>query len=249
MIGANTFKDHFSDKSPDYARYRPTYPGALFRFLVDACEAHDMAWDCATGNGQAAVSLAPHFKEVVATDASEQQIASATPAANVSYHVAPAENSGLADDAVSLVTVGQAFHWFDQQQFFDEAQRTLVKGGVLAVWCYALCTVNDECDNIVAELYENIVGDFWLPERVQVEAGYADVAFPGVAIDAPPFDMSIDWSVDDMLGYLRTWSACKRFETLHGDDPVAVIEQRLQRAWGQSERKVVWPLIVRACRT
>ncbi|MFQ5609299.1 MAG: class I SAM-dependent methyltransferase [Woeseiaceae bacterium] len=146
VSGAGTFKDHFSERSGDYALYRPTYPAALFEFLTRTCSNRGLAWDCATGNGQAALSLAPFFREVVASDASERQIASAIPAANVVYRTAPAEMSGLGDRSVALITVAQALHWFDQARFFAEAKRVLADNGVLAVWGYALCDVNDACE-------------------------------------------------------------------------------------------------------
>lgn len=68
------FKDHFSSASERYAAYRPDYPAALFAWLAGQCAEQELAWDCATGSGQAALGLAPHFRRVVATDASAEQI-------------------------------------------------------------------------------------------------------------------------------------------------------------------------------
>jgi hypothetical protein len=85
-----TFPDHFSDHADRYEAFRPTYPDALFAYFASLVPAHDLAWDCATGNGQAALGLTPHFDSVVATDASPQQIAQAHPHPKVTYLVAPA---------------------------------------------------------------------------------------------------------------------------------------------------------------
>ena len=243
-----TYKDHFSDRSGLYARYRPSYPDALFEHLASLCGSRACAWDCATGNGQAALALADHFDRVVASDASEQQIAAAVPADKVEYRTVAAESSGLRDDSIDLITVGQAVHWFDRARFFDEARRVLVDGGVIAVWCYELCNVSDACDAIVDELYDDIVGDFWPPERRHIEDGYAAIELPGAPLDMPAFDMRVEWSAAEMLGYLRTWSACKRYERHHGDDPVAGIAAALESAWGPVPRTVAWPLCVRASR-
>lgn len=248
MTAATGFKDHFSEQSTLYARYRPTYPGALFQFLASLCEQHRLAWDCATGNGQAAVALTHHFGQVIATDASKQQIASAADADNVEFRVATAEDSSLDTGSADLVTVGQALHWFDCPQFFEEARRVLVPRGVLAVWCYELCHVSKACDEIVRELYEDIVGEFWPPERALIEEGYASIAMPGEEAVVPAFDMTADWTAGDMLGYLHTWSACKRFETQHGTDPVDQVAEALGAAWGDTVRTVRWPLRVRASR-
>ncbi len=244
----DAFKDHFSRQSDDYARYRPTYPPELFQFLSSLTNDHSTALDCATGSGQAALGLCEFYSEVIATDASQSQIDAAVRHPQVSYHVAAAERSGLDDHRVDLIAVGQAFHWFDETAFLIEAQRVLKADGVLAIWCYALCRVDESCDAIVDHLYRDIVGSFWPPERVMIEKGYNDVRMPGATIDAPPMEMSLSWSAEDMLGYLRTWSACKRYEQQHELDPVAGIAAELSSAWGDEQRRVVWPLAIRVSR-
>ncbi len=246
--GEQGFKDHFSRQADGYARYRPTYPPELFRYLTSLADSPSVCWDCATGNGQAAIALAEHFGQVIASDASEAQIAQAAAHPGVSYRVATAERSGLDSGSVELVTVGQAFHWFDAAAFFREAKRVLRPKGVLALWCYGVCEVSEECDAVIDRLYSGIVGDFWPPERAMIEQGYAGVELPGMPIAAPSFDMSLDWTAADMLGYLRTWSAVKHYEAAHGSDPVAEIEASLHEAWGASRRRVSWPLKLKISR-
>jgi len=73
------FIDKFSEAAEDYRRSRPTYPDSIFRALTAVAPGHDLAWDCGTGNGQAALGLARHFAAVNATDPSPQQIAQARP--------------------------------------------------------------------------------------------------------------------------------------------------------------------------
>ena len=242
-----SFRDHFSLHSAGYARHRPHYPDELFVYLAGLA-GRRLAWDCATGNGQAAIALAGHFERVVATDASQAQIDAAIAHSAVSYRVATAEASGLDDDTVDLVAVGQALHWFDTAQFFAEASRVLVAGGVLAAWCYGLCIVSPACDSAVKRLYTGILGPFWPPERRLIEERYAGIDFPGLALATPSFEMTARWSVDDMLGYLRTWSACQRYRQEHGEDPVTLIEDTLRRAWDSAPRTVRWPLTVRVAR-
>ena len=242
-----TFKDHFSTQSAGYARHRPHYPAALFAYLA-GLGGKRLAWDCATGNGQAALALAAYFERVVATDASRAQIDAATEHPAVRYRVATAEESGLDDDSADLVTVAQALHWFDTERFFAEASRVLVPGGVVAAWCYELCTVSPRCDAVVRRLYGDIVGPFWPQERRLIEQGYAGIEFPGTALSPPAFEMKMPWTVDDMLGYLRTWSSCQRYEREHGEDPVDLVEDELRRAWGAAPRTVRWPLTVRVSR-
>ena len=244
MPSGLSFKDHFSAQSAGYARHRPHYPDDLFAYLASVADRR-LAWDCATGNGQAAIALTTYFERVVATDASQAQVDAAIAHPSISYRVATAEASGLANDSVDLVTVGQALHWFDTARFFEEASRVLVAGGTLAAWCYELCTVSAACDAAVERLYSGIVGPFWPRERRLVEEGYAGVQFPGIELAPPTFEMTAQWTVDDMLGYLRTWSACQRYRREHGEDPVELIEDELRRAWDSVPRTVRWPLTVR----
>ncbi len=248
MTASSDFKDHFSDQSAQYARHRPHYPDELFHFLEKLTTHRRLAWDCATGSGQAAIALSKHFDEVIATDASAAQIDSAVAHTGVSYRVAEAQDSGLNNASADLITVGQALHWFDIERFFAEATRVLDSSGILAVWCYELCKVTNTCDAVVDELYTDIVRDLWPPERRLIEERYAGIVMPGYELDAPTLDMKVSWSVVDMLGYLRTWSACNRYERTHGRDPVAMIEEPLRAAWGTDVRTVRWPLTLRVSR-
>ena len=115
-----TFKDHFSKQSADYAKFRPRYPQELFEYLASISPTRHLAWDCATGNGQAAVGLASVFDRVIATDASEKQIANAQRHERVEYRVALAEESKLKSTSVDLIMVAQALHWLDFPRFYDE---------------------------------------------------------------------------------------------------------------------------------
>jgi SAM-dependent methyltransferase len=243
--GAPTsFKDHFSSHADRYAAYRPTYPRALMKFLADCCENRKLAWDCATGNGQTAVALTPYFDRIVATDASEAQICSATHHPRIEYRVGRAEASSLENRSADLITVSQALHWFDIDRFFDEVMRVLVPGGVFSAWSYELCAVEPGIDAHIFELYRHI-DDYWPPERRIVEAHYRGIELPMPAIAAPRFEMTATWKADAMLGYLRTWSACQRYLRERGTDPVDTIEEALRRLWGAETREVRWPLALK----
>ena len=220
----------------------------LFDWLAGLVDSHELAWDCATGSGQAALELARHFDNVVATDASAAQLEAAFADPRVHYHVATAEAPALADSCADLVTVGQALHWFDRERFFASLAGIVRDGGVFAAWCYELCTVTPDVDAVVRYLYDDIVGEYWPPERALIERGYRDIKLPGSEIRAPHFEMRLSWHVDDMLGYLETWSASSRYAAANGEDPVAKIETRMKTAWGSERREVRWPLTIRACR-
>ncbi|HZI41536.1 MAG TPA: methyltransferase domain-containing protein, partial [Gemmatimonadaceae bacterium] len=97
MTTVDSFKDHFSRVARSYVAVRPQYPDELYAYLASIAPAKDLAWDVATGNGQAAVGLARHVHHVIATDASAAQISQAIADVRVEYRVARAEASGLAD--------------------------------------------------------------------------------------------------------------------------------------------------------
>lgn len=245
-----SFKDHFSGHASDYARFRPRYPAELFDYLARIAPGRDRAWDCATGNGQAAVALAEHFARVIATDASAQQIANAEPHARVEYRVAPAELSGLHSESVDLVTVAQALHWFDIPAFFDEAHRVLRAGGIVAVWAYNLVTISPDIDALMLHFYRETTGPFWPAERDIVEAGYRTIVFPFEEITPPDIAMEAEWNLEQVLGYLRTWSATQKFIAARGFDPVDGVAREILRLWPKSEerKRVAWPLALRVGR-
>jgi SAM-dependent methyltransferase len=240
------FKDHFSRQAADYAKFRPGYPQELFDYLGSVAPSRKLAWDCGTGNGQAAVGLASMFDRVIATDASEKQISSAQAHERVEYRVAPAEESGVDSGSIDLIMVAQALHWFDVDRFYAEARRVLKPHGILAASAYNLLHVELAIDEVINRYCYEVVGPFWPPERQLVER-FTDLPFPFHEIDSPKFEMTAQWNLEHLLGYLRSWSATQRFIAANKRDPLEAIADDLRAAWGDPGqiRKVVWPLILR----
>jgi ubiquinone/menaquinone biosynthesis C-methylase UbiE len=244
----SAFHDHFSGVANRYADFRPHYPAELFDYLATLVPRHSVVWDCACGNGQASRDLAARFDQVIATDASQEQIASAAPRPGIEYRVAPAEESGLSDHSVALVTVAQALHWFDFDRFHAEVKRVLVPNGVLAVWAYGIIVVEGEAvDRIAHEFYAETVGPYWPPERVLVENGYRTIPFPYTEITPPAFRMETHWTLEQLLGYFSTWSATNRYIKATGQNPLELLAASLQASWGDPAlpRRIEWPLSLR----
>ncbi|HMF08106.1 MAG TPA: class I SAM-dependent methyltransferase [Thermoanaerobaculia bacterium] len=245
-----SFKDHFSGVAQDYARYRPHYPEELFAFLASLCRRRELAWDCATGSGQAATGLARFFERVVATDASRQQIENARPDPKIDYRVAAAEESGLSPASADLVTVAQALHWLDLDRFYAEVRRVLAPGGALAVWSYYWLHVDPKIDAVVRRYHDETVGPCWPPERALVARGYASLPFPFEPVASAPLSIKERWDLAGLVGYLSTWSATRRFRESTGEEPLDLVIPDLLAAWGDpAEVKTVrWPLEIRVGR-
>lgn len=243
-MNPDVFKDHFSEHATAYANARPHYPDTLFAWLATLTAQHDLAWDCGTGNGQAAVALAKHYSRIHATDASDTQIQHAFPHARVVYRVAPAEASGLEAGSVDLVTVAQAAHWFDLPAFYREVQRVAKAGAVIAMWCYGLCKITPEVDAVVAEFYEGESKPYWPPERRLIDRHYRDLPFAFDEFEPAPIAMIQQWTLHQFVGYLNTWSAVQRYIKQTGRDPMPMLAAALQQAWGAPDtaREIDWPL-------
>ena len=237
-------KDNFSHNSANYSRYRPGYPEALIQFLLQLVKNREVAWDCATGNGQFATLLAPYFNRVEATDISRQQMAEAIQAPNLFYTCTPAEKTDFPSHHFDLVTVAQAVHWFDFSHFYEEVKRCLKPGGIICITGYGLLRSNNATNMIIDHFYKNIVGPYWDPERKYLEESYVTIPFPFMEIPSPQFSMKYCWTLEHLLGYLRTWSAVNHFQKKQNYDPVEEIAASLKKSFGAGQ-EVVFPLLLR----
>lgn len=257
---SSSAKDLFSAQSKEYASSRPTYPRALFEFIVGLVDEKNLAWDCATGNGQAALVLTDYFKQVIASDISARQLENARQESNIKYQIFRAEDTPLKDNSVDLITIAQALHWFDFDRFYGEARRVLKKrkdgktgggGGIMAAWAYGLHTISPEVDKVTHQLYEDILGDkYWPPERKYVEDRYETIPFPFDQIPAPEFQIQLSWNLSELVNYYRSWSSVQKFIEKNKYDPVSEVSGSLEHGWGgknnvNEKRKVVWPLYVK----
>jgi SAM-dependent methyltransferase len=242
------YADHFSRVAAAYASCRPVYPDDLFTYLSSLPPQHQLAWDCAAGNGQATIPLTQRFHRVIATDISPEMLASAPRHPQVQYRIAPAEQSGLGSSSVDLLTVAQALHWLDLQEFFAEAHRVLKPDGVIAAWTYGVQEISDKPANrIMQRFYHDVVGPYWPAERHHVETGYRELPFPFAELEAPTFAMQAEWTMSELLGYIGTWSAVQRFRETTGHDPLPELARELKEFWGEAAqvRTVRWPLSLR----
>jgi ubiquinone/menaquinone biosynthesis C-methylase UbiE len=243
----SSFKDFFSQQSAIYAQYRPTYPNELFQYLASLTNEHELAWDCGTGNGQTAYSLTKYFKKIYASDASEPQIKNAVQHPCIEYHIEKAEESQLKDLSVDLVTCSQSLHWFNFDAYYKEVKRVLKPGGIIAAWIYKIPRITPEVDELFLYFHNEVIGEFWQEENRMVERGYADLPFPFEQIIPPHFKIQQEYSFDQLLGYMNSWSALQRFIHKKGYNPLIDFEPKLLNAWGKRSilRLVTWDLVLK----
>ena len=245
-----SFKDHFSLQSKEYSLYRPKYPANLFEYLSSLVNERELAWDCATGNGQAAIGLVPFFKSVIATDASSKQLEFAIKDPKISYKTALAEDSGLMSYSVDLLTVATAIHWLDTERFYPEVRRILKPGGIIALWVYDHCRISEEIDIISKDYSENTVGEYWPIENRKAWNFEESVDFPFEKINAPEFLLKVNWSLDEYLKYLNTWSSTRNYITKTGKDPIEELRSKFGNTWKDNNEKkeVTWKLVMKVGR-
>lgn len=239
-------KDNFSNHAQDYAKFRPTYPKAVFEFLYDLLPEKLNAWDVATGNGQVAVELATKFQNVLATDLSPQQIAEAPQLKNITYRVQTSESAFDYDAKFDLITVAQAIHWFDFDKFYANVKVHLASHGIVAVIGYSVFETSGKLNEVIQHFYKNITDKYWDPERRYLDEYYQTIPFPFQEITVPKFEMEVRWTKAEFLNYLNTWSAVKHYEKANGQNPLELIKADVDANWGNAViRKFSFPLLFR----
>jgi ubiquinone/menaquinone biosynthesis C-methylase UbiE len=240
-------KDLFSKQSDLYAKYRPTYPKELFDYVVSFVQSKDVAWDCATGNGQAASVLSGHFNKIIATDISAAQIDKAVKKDNIEYFIYPAESTPFADNSFDLVTVAQAYHWIKWDQFKKEVVRVCKPNAVIAIWTYYNHTTGDNrIDAIVRDFNKHVTQPYWDHERKYVEEKYETVEFDYELLSVKDFESILHWKRDDLLGYVGSWSAIQKFIKTNGYSPLPQLEDELKNIWPDDEiKKVSFPIYLK----
>jgi hypothetical protein len=244
------FLDLFSGHADLYASARPRYPESLFAFIAAQSPGQARVWDCGTGNGQAAVALSRHFTEVYATDPSEEQIAHASRADNITYSVEPAEATKLPDKCVDAICAAQALHWFHFAPFFAEVSRVATPGALFAAWGYTWFSVAEDFDASFREFVFDVIAPYWAPQNKLLWDGYVDVPMPFARVDVPPFSIEATWNLHQLLAYVNTWSAARRCMAERGVEFLQSAERKLQPLWGPPDetRLVTMPLHVLAGR-
>lgn len=239
-------KDNFSLQSDKYAKYRPTYPVDFFDYLSLIVQNKQNAWDCGTGNGQVAYQLAKTFDNVFATDISQFQIDNGLRANNIAYSVQPAEKTNFGNQLFDLIIIAQAIHWFDFERFYSEVRRTAKENALICVVGYSRIEISEPIDRIITDFYENVIGAYWDKERKFIDENYKTIPFPFNEIETPNFVNKLHWTLEQLIGYLNTWSAVKHFIKEKGYNPIEELQSAIEQHWDKGQSiEVCFTLLLR----
>jgi ubiquinone/menaquinone biosynthesis C-methylase UbiE len=241
-------KDHYSIQAANYVRYRPTYPTELFSFLSELVPNKETALDCGTGNGQCAIGLSEYFNKVIAIDTSSTQLLYAIERDNIEYKLGNAEKTDLPDKSIDLITTACSAHWFDINLFYNEVERLLKSGGVLAIWTYFKPRIEQKINKVLDEYYDEILGDYWVNKTSHVSLHYQEIPFPFNEVRLSQTFMSkMNWNYQNLKGFLQTESGNKEFVSKNSFDPINLINDKLKNSWGESDliRTVYFELFIK----
>jgi hypothetical protein len=105
------------------------------------------------------------------------------------------------------------------------------------VWGYGLCKINHEVDEVFLDFYNNTVGPYWDNARKLVEDEYRSLPFPFEQIQSPEFEIIVEWTLDQFMGYLTSWSATQKYIKSHKINPVELVTEKLKPHWPSDELK------------
>lgn len=150
----------FEAWAPEYDRFRPDYPDALFGRIADklSLRACPVVADMGAGTGRATLAMAERGWRMTAVEAGGRMLevlrARATDAGLVVTTLqADAEETGIDPSSVDLVTAAQAFHWFDKDRVMPEMARILRPGGGVALFW----NVRDETRSEFVTAYHDLL--------------------------------------------------------------------------------------------
>jgi hypothetical protein len=131
-----------------------------------------------------------------------------------------------------------------------EVARVIQPGGVLAAWTYHVAHVGPPLDRVLWPFYRDVVGQHFAEGARMVDSRYEGLTLPGKALQPPTLSVSVRWSADDVLRFVRTWSGVQSYMTATKRDPVVEIDRAVRDVFGsdKSVREVTWPLYIRAAR-
>jgi SAM-dependent methyltransferase len=125
--------EQISQNSEEHSAARPLYPDDLYAGIALNSPALTTAWDCACGNGKAAIGLARFLRRVKSTDLSGQQIMEPK-VQERAYRVMATERIVFPVDSLTALLLRRLLHWFDFASWWRELSRIARTGALFVTW-------------------------------------------------------------------------------------------------------------------
>jgi ubiquinone/menaquinone biosynthesis C-methylase UbiE len=230
--------ERFTGRVGDYERYRLRYPPKVIEILTDHCglRCEHLVADIGAGTGMLAELFLENGNSVVAIEPNDdmraacEQLAKAWPGLTVKK--ASAENTVLADASVDFVSVGRAWHWFDQERAVTEFQRILRPAG----WVVLASNRRSQDGSAEAVEYEKILIKFGRDyrETLQKTRRIAEVAplFAQGAVVLQEVCREQVQTLEEFLGQTQSFSATPK----PGDEGHAGMQVALQEFFARFAR-------------
>jgi ubiquinone/menaquinone biosynthesis C-methylase UbiE len=158
--------DRYSNKTEDYAKYRPNFPAEIVEYLYSKgiIDESSVIADIGSGTGRFTRLLLERGNLVYGVERNNEMRSKAEELLaqfrNFISISGSAEETGLEDSSIDLITVAQAFHWFDKEKSLYEFRRIIKdKGKVFIVWDDFLGDYND-----FSMEYNKVLSDFRVVE-------------------------------------------------------------------------------------
>jgi hypothetical protein len=133
--------------------------------------------------------------------------------------------------------------------FVVEVGRVTKRGGLIALLTYGNPHLAGEVGRLVTHYHDVTADPYWPSGRVHVLNGYRDLVLPWPAVAAPAIDMTVEWTRDEFLGYVSSWSATARMVAAIGPRQFEELCANVALAWPDNGRRNVrWPLTIKLAR-
>lgn len=208
----------FGDVAASYAGLRPTYPQALFDFLVENIEGpRQFAIDLGAGPCKASIDLAKRFDRVAAVEPDPRMLAAAPNDPQIERINCAAEDASFAQSSVDSVIAATSFHWMDQAVVCEKVAMWLRPCGVFFPFLYGPFFVVGSAEEVFARHWSR-----WSPhmdKRLGAKANYSKAMKDcGAFSRLEKFSMKIEtkMSPDNAAGLFLTASYARSYMASKG---------------------------------
>ncbi|UYP44080.1 hypothetical protein NEF87_000365 [Candidatus Lokiarchaeum ossiferum] len=152
-------KTRFTSRSKYFSKFRPSYPNEIINLLKKKRILQETTTiaDIGSGTGILSELFLKENNLVYGIEPNSEMRQESAKLLQIYPNFQPlngsAEATSLRSDSIDLITVGQAFHWFDMKQAIFEFKRILKsRGTVLLVW-----NLRKTVGSSFNEIYEDIM--------------------------------------------------------------------------------------------